>query len=437
MDAQTAAGRTGGRLAAIGADRVVVLAVAAVVGWWCLRLVDRGLPGRSLVDLQVYRMGGAGVGHGDLYSLALPSNGLPYTYPPFAAALTAPLAQVPLGALVVLWTAAGVLCLAFVVGRVLAVTGVPPRRRGTVVPVVVVLSLALEPVWSTLSFGQVNLFLLALVVGDALRPVGASQRWAGVGIGIAAGIKLTPLIFIPYLVLTGRLRAAAMATAAFAGTVAIGFAVDPRSATDYWTGVMWDADRVGGVAYAGNQSTLGVLTRWGGGEPASWVWLLVAGTLSGAALLLGVLLHRRGEPALGLCLAATAMLLASPISWDHHWVWCVPTALALLSALRHRDRAVRIGAIASWVAVFASACVWWGPESGGVELRWTLAQQVPGNGYFLAALGLLGVVLFAALPRGRRTTPADERRGRPLVRARGAAPSSAVPDQDRSRVTPG
>lgn len=416
-----------------------MLAMAAGAALGCLWLVQAGPSGKRLVDLQVYRMGGAGVGSGDLYSLSEPAYGLPYTYPPFAAAITAPVAHLPFSVLVLLWTAASVLCLAFVVNRVLDVAGI--RRPRFVVAGIAALSLALEPVWSTLAFGQVNLFLLALVVGDALRPDGTSRRWAGVGIGVAAGIKLTPLIFIPYLVLTGRLRAAGMAIAAFAGTIAVGFAVDPRSATDYWTGVMWDADRVGGVAYAGNQSTLGVLTRWGGGEPASWLWLLVAGTLSGAALLVGVLLHRRGEPALGLCLAAAAMLLASPISWDHHWVWCVPTALALRGALRRRGPAVRIGVVAAWVAVFASACVWWGPESGGAELRWTLLQQVPGNGYFLAALALLGVALLVLHPFGRRPAPADERRGRPLVRARGAAPSipwsPSGSGQEQVGVTPG
>ena len=47
--------------------------------------------------------------------------------------------------------------------------------------------------------------LLALVLVDLGYDLG---RWRGVAIGVAAGVKLTPLIFIPYLWLIGRRRAA-------------------------------------------------------------------------------------------------------------------------------------------------------------------------------------------------------------------------------------
>ena len=67
-----------------------------------------------------------------------------------------------------------------------------------------ILTVALEPIRTTLVIDQINIVLLALVTWDLLRT--KQSRWTGVGIGIAAGIKLTPLIFIPYLLLTKRFR---------------------------------------------------------------------------------------------------------------------------------------------------------------------------------------------------------------------------------------
>ena len=80
-------------------------------------------------------------------------------------------------------------------------------------------ALWLEPVRQTLSFGQVNLLLMLLIVADLCLP--DSRWWKGVGVGLAAGFKLTPLIFIPYLLLTRRFRAAAVAPAIFALTIAV------------------------------------------------------------------------------------------------------------------------------------------------------------------------------------------------------------------------
>ena len=83
-----------------------------------------------------------------------------------------------------------------------------------------------EPVLRTIYLGQVNLVLMALIIWDLCQPdlrrSGASRWWKGAGVGVAAGIKLVPLIFIPYLLLTRRFRAAAVACAVFAATVAAG-----------------------------------------------------------------------------------------------------------------------------------------------------------------------------------------------------------------------
>lgn len=361
------------------ASRSVVLAVlvvAAAVGV----LVHAT---HSTIDLDVYRFGGLGVLEGTpLYDGADPVTGLPFTYPPFAALLLAPVA-VPSGAVAAaLWCAASF-------GALLLTVTLVRRAQGTVDPPGVVVAvgtaaLALEPVWQTFGFGQVNLLLLLAVVVDVLRP---ERRWSGVLVGVAAGIKLTPLVFVVLLVLVGRRDAAARAGATFAATVALGAVVLPGASWAYWTQVVHDAGRVGGPAYASNQSVYGALTRLLGDQPPAWLWVTVAAPLAAAALVLGARTWQRGDRVLGAGLAAVAMLLASPISWSHHWVWAVVVTLGLWP--RSRPAAI------AWTAVFVAAPIWWVPHAHDRELTWTPAQQLLGNSYLLAALALVSCLAVA------------------------------------------
>jgi alpha-1,2-mannosyltransferase len=229
--------------------------------------------------------------------------------------------------------------------------------------------------------------MLAVLV-DLLRP---ERRWSGVLVGIVAGIKLTPLVFVVLLVLVGRRAAAGRAALVFAGTVAVGFVVMPGSAATYWTERLVDAGRVGPPALAHNQSVYGALTRLLDGPPPTLLWLALAGPLSLAVLVVGAGWWRRGDRVLGTCLGAVAMLLASPISWSHHWVWAVPVALALTE----RNRWATI----AWTAVFVARPIVWPPYSQDREFGWGPADHLVGNAYLLAALVLCAWAA-ATLPRG-------------------------------------
>lgn len=373
--------------------RHLVAGLALAVGLLCGLLAWRW---SWFIDLRVYELGAGALFGGDLYGVRFHVADLPFTYPPFAAALMLPLAVLPIWLSAFLWAVACVVLLAFVVDLVLRACGAAPT--GLVVPAVLAVALLTEPVWSTFSFGQVNLFLMAAILADVLRP---DRRYAGWLVGIVAGIKLTPLFFVAFLVVIGRRRAAGTAVASFAGTVLVGAVAAPGASWAYWTDVLWDPGRVGGVEYAGNQSVLGILSRLLGHEAPTALWFAVAGATASVALAAAALLWRSESPAarpLAACAAAYGMLLASPISWDHHWVWLVPTAIALWHSNLPRARVVA-GVVA---AVACSRAIWWSPFRHGREYDWSLAEGIAGNAYVLTALGLLVACLGWGL-RGSRT----------------------------------
>jgi alpha-1,2-mannosyltransferase len=362
-----------------GPAPVLVLVVTAAVA---------GALRGGLKDLLVYQYGGRTVLDGLPYLASRdPVTGLRFTYPPFAAVVMAPLAPLPAWLAAALWTGASVGALAAVVVVVRHALDRP--APGWLVALVTGGALALEPVWQNLTFGQVNAFLMLAVLVDLVRP---ERRWSGVLVGIAAGVKLTPLVFVVLLLLVGRRAAAGRAALVFAGTVAVGFVAMPGAAASYWSDRLVDAGRVGPPALAHNQSVYGALTRLLDGPPPTLLWLAVAGPLSAAVLVVGAGWWRRGDRVLGTCLGAIAMLLASPISWSHHWVWAVPVALALWERSRW--------ASAVWTAVFVTRPVLWPPWGRHREYGWGPAEHVVGNAYLLAALAFC---VWAAAALHRRT----------------------------------
>ena len=100
----------------------------------------------------------------------------------------------------------------------------------------------LEPMYHTLYLGQVNLFLLAFVLADITRV--SREKPAGIGVGVAAAIKLTPAIFIVLLLITRRFRDALIAVVTFACCGLIGYLVNPGASRLYWTRLFDDTKRV-------------------------------------------------------------------------------------------------------------------------------------------------------------------------------------------------
>ncbi|MFD1055611.1 glycosyltransferase 87 family protein [Terrabacter terrigena] len=345
----------------------VLVAVAAVAG---------GLHG-GFTDLHVYQQTGRAVLDGMPSTPPRdPVTALTFTYPPFAGLVMVPLALLPAWVAAAVWTGASTAALAAVVVLVRRTT----TRRSTpgwLAAAVCAGALAMEPVWQNVAFGQVNVLVMAVVLLDLLRP---DRRWSGVPLGLVAGVKLTPLVFVVLLVVVGRRETARRALLAFGATVAVGFLAAPGWATSYWTDGLVDAGRIGPPALAHNQSVYGALTRLLDGRPSTVLWLAVAVPLGAAILLVARGWWHRGDRPLATGLAALAGLVASPISWSHHWVWAVPVALVLWERARW--------AAVAWAAVFVGRPMLWLPWGQGREYSWTPLEHVLGNAYLLAALAV-------------------------------------------------
>lgn len=308
---------------------VAAAVVAAVQAWAGLRRPwhDR------LSDLQVY-LGGVDtwLAGGSLYDFAAAGTGAPFTYPPVAGLLFAPFTYLNTSVLMVGWSVLTVLAVAAIawICRTAAADAWHLPAHLTV-PVAALLFFLSAPVSSNLRFGQISVFLVLLILLDALRVVPA--RFAGVATGLAAAIKLTPLIFVPYLWVTGQRRAAVTAFGTFAAATGLAWAVLPGESVRYWTKELLNVDRVGNIATGGNQSLNGAMLRL---ELADGVRTGVVIVLGGAVILLALWRAARAASA-GNVLAATVMvgaagLVFSPVSWTHHQVWLVLAALVPISA---------------------------------------------------------------------------------------------------------
>jgi alpha-1,2-mannosyltransferase len=326
-----------------------------------------------LIDLDVYRQAGVDVVTG--VSPYAARSALPFTYPPFAALLATPFAVMPPHLPDVLMSALSAVAL----GVTLTVVGRRLRLPGASAWWVVPICVGLTPVWRTFDLGQVNLLLLAFIVVDALV---ASPRWRGFLTGVATGIKLTPGIFVLYYLVTRQWRAAVNSGLGFLATVVLGALLLPEDSRRFWFVLIRDPSRVGDVGYPDNQALNGALSR-------VFPWWTATGTLLlalvviAAGLALAVRLHARGSEVSALATVGLIGLVASPVSWSHHWVWVIPAILWLLA---NRRTGIAIACCAAmsvtpleWAAVlpppaFAATFGWLYPAMGAVLVAAMLAR---------------------------------------------------------------
>ena len=368
---------------------------------------------RVPLDLKIYWLAGGEVAEGaDLYDNAYIGD-LPFTYPPFSGTLFTWLSRLADAPLILLWQGGTALALFTVIMLVL-------RERGLKLsPAMWLLGFLLlcctpanEPVHGTLFFGQINIFLMLLVSLDILP---RKRALPGIGIGLAAGMKLTPAYMGLVLLFQKRWWQAIIAILTFAVTVAIGFVTIPDAA-DFWTDAIFKSSRVGEHTNPGAQSIRSMMVRaWG--IDGGWIWLaaVVVVFILTCLALRTAMKHRNNSAALAL--AGISSCLVSPFSWYHHWVWTVPLAVVVMvsvnQALGKRltgflgaqfSGLVSVLAMCAVTMPFISAAVWLSAASRSLN-HWSLQ---PWGMLTFTGAGVLYIAFYAVWGFIPGTQPAEE-----------------------------
>lgn len=344
--------------------RIGIVAVACYLAWEAIAAFGRPY---IFFDLLIYH--GAVVwwaGGGDLYAFIAPSTTLGYTYPPFAALLMLPMSALSTQTAAYLHIIGSLAALGVVL---VALLGPIARRYGWSRWFTVALALALfatiEPVRETLGYGQVNLLLFALVMADMVALRWRARRntvrgaadligrhwlyqlwrggaWAGVGIGLASAIKLTPALFIVYLVVTRQWRAVATAVGTALAVTVGAFLMAGRESAEYFGSVLWHTERIGAADMTPNQSLAGVLARiYDSIETPGLLWLAFSLLMLAVGMSRAANAHAEGDELTAFTLVGLTANVISPISWSHHLVFVVPAIIVLADAALRRHSASR------------------------------------------------------------------------------------------------
>jgi alpha-1,2-mannosyltransferase len=342
----------------------------------------------STIDLQVYVYAVKDMLAGrDIFATTTPFWKLYFIYPPIAALLMTPLALGPYIFWQVVWTAG----LVWAQQSVLKRCGAPRGWKLGLLGIAVLL--AVEPIRTTLGYGQVNTMLMALVIADLLPDPPEQRRRIpqGAWIGLAAAIKLTPALFVIFMLLIGKRRAAITAIISFGVFTGIGAILLFRETVVFFSGLSGGDTRTASPLYTGNQSLLGVFFRLGdSSRTTTLLGLAVAGVLAVLGCLVAAYWWRSDEKVFAVAIVGLTTCLASPLSWTHHYVWILPMGMAVLSPGVPRWARYVGGLWVVWVCLCLPLAVL--PYAGGRERQFDFLQQLVAN------LGpMLGVILLVGL----------------------------------------
>lgn len=391
----------------------VLLAGALVMTLVCVYLTYRERMPFQHLDLEVYRYGVDAWLHGkDPYHnlpATLGGHGLklPFIYPPFALLTALPFDLLPWVTSYQLLFVLSEVCVfgaLYVVGRQI----VPNHgRKGALLVACAGTSTIwlIEPVRGTLDFGQINLLLLGLVVVDCLTP---KARWPrGIGVGLAAAIKLTPAVFVLYFLLRKDYRAAAVSVVTTAVATGIGFAMTWTHSVQYWFHGMGESDIVSGSTYRANQTLMAVFHRLDVPNP----WLkIVTGVCIVIVVALVVYGARHTTAPVSMLLCSMLAVLCAPTAWSHHWIWIIPAIPVLIA------ETIRRGHWLMYLATTVTILIVdigpfnalpgnddWRPQPVDLEKTWNFGQSLVGDSFVILGVGWVVAAAVAAYRRSVRT----------------------------------
>ncbi|AHI23648.1 glycosyltransferase 87 family protein [Corynebacterium vitaeruminis] len=276
------------------------------------------------IDLQVYRLAGQQVASGgNLYDGDF-IPGLPFTYPPFAGMIFSWFASWSTTATTWGWQGLNFFSMVAVIAMVFGTKVRAGFGVWLLAVLIAISSFGLDSIHGSFFYGQINPLLMLLVALDFLP----KRNLGGIGVGLAAGLKLTPAFFVIVFLAQKRYLAALTSFITFLATVALGFATIP-DASRFWTNAISDSSRVGEHTNPGAQSLRSVMLRvFGVDNMAAW---LVAAIITVVLIWVGLrYATKHHSPAVAMSLAGIGACLISPFTWFHHWVWVVPAMACLI-----------------------------------------------------------------------------------------------------------
>lgn len=305
-----------------------------------------GVTGRQLmitdfpVDMIIYRSGvRAFLEGGEMYSVPMYAGdlALPFIYPPFGALILVPLSIFDVihsdlagDIMIMVSSALLIACLWFVLGAV-ARGSVDKLSLAALTAATWPVALLIEPVWLNSGFAQINVVIMALVILDLVPRKRVLPQ--GSLIGIAAAIKITPLAMLLFFLLRRDFRAILVAGASALLATGVAALIRWDATVDYFSTVLlgMGTDSEFGVStvYQSNSSLKGMLMRWWTSDAAldanstltNVIWLVAALLTIVLGGWLMVALFRRDMLVDAALVNALIMLLISPVSWSHHWIW--------------------------------------------------------------------------------------------------------------------
>jgi len=285
------------------------------------------------------------------YKEAGDSAGVPrqhyYIYPPIFALLAVPLSCLPFPAALDLWLGLDLLSLGLFMALYVEVRDDEMTLAEVAFMITICCFEFLPLIWA-MAVGQTSLIVLVLLTGTLLLWKRGWSVAAGVSLGLAVAIKLTPALLSLFFWWRGRRKIAVVSALVFAATQAASIAV-----------LGWGVHRsfyltivpsmAGGTCYFLNQSLGAFFNRLLTDGDVREVALVHSGPARLLSLAAGALLIMSCAPALRRAVTSVALadeiqfgavvlltLVLSPISWSHHYLLALLPILSLAGSLGRR-----------------------------------------------------------------------------------------------------
>jgi alpha-1,2-mannosyltransferase len=321
-----------------------------------------------------------------------------YIYPPVFAIVTAPLALLPRGIAGVAWLV--ITQVSLLAAMLVAVRWLRPGRWALTVALLA--TFTFYPLWIDVTQGQANLPLMLLVV-VGLAGVARGQPRFAFAFGLAAALKLTPLLLLVWLLADRRLRAAAWMIAGFAAAGAAGALLRFDDTIVFIRQVL--PALAAGTTYYANQSTVGFIARISSANPYTQPWIVLpwAGALTAALGVVFVALwfgRGRGQSPGHRSVAFLPLLpLLSSVTWPHHLVILLPVVWLAITALDRNGwaplQSLALGAILALISLLPR----WPAGPAFAQPGFRLAQTMDPTVFLIANAFFFGtLILFLLAP---------------------------------------